>query len=115
MPRWSLSPKLNINGFYQVNRLRFPKRDDTFTAHIGRFRMEYYFSKELSTSAFVQYSNAAEQITSNFRLRYNPKEGNDLYIVYNEGFNTDRFSHTPELPLSNRRTLLVKYTYTFNY
>ncbi|MDZ7689795.1 MAG: DUF5916 domain-containing protein [Balneolaceae bacterium] len=114
-PSWSVSSSTKLSGFYQINHLTFPERDDAFTAHIGRLRLEYYFSTELSASTFVQYSNADERIISNFRLRYNPREGNDLYIVYNEGLNTDRFSRTPELPFSNRRTILVKYTYTFNY
>lgn len=114
-PTWSVNPHLKLSGFYQVNHLKFPKRNDTFTAHIGRLRLEYYFSTELSASTFVQYSNADERITSNIRLRYNPREGNDLYIVYNEGLNTNRFSHNPVMPLSDQRTILVKYNYTFNY
>ncbi len=49
----------------------------------------------------------------NVRLRYNFSEGNDLYLVYNEALNTDRHRETPFLPLTDTRTILVKYTYTF--
>ena len=42
------------------------------------------------------------------------REGNDLYLVYDEGFNTDRFREVPYRPYSNNRTLLLKYSYTFN-
>ncbi|MEX0945670.1 MAG: DUF5916 domain-containing protein [Balneolaceae bacterium] len=111
---WSVTPKFKIDPFYELNRVVFPKRDDAFTAHVGRLRLRYYFNNELSISTFVQYSNASESLISNFRLRYNPKEGNDLYIVYNEGMNTDRYSYTPVRPLSATRTILVKYTYTFH-
>lgn len=114
-PSWSASSHLSLGGHYQVTHLNFPERNRSFTAHIARLRLRYYFNTELSVSTFVQFSNAAERVTSNFRLRYNPREGNDLYLVYNEGLNTDRHSHTPARPLSNRRTILVKYTYTFNY
>lgn len=114
-PNWSVSPHLNLGGTYQVNYLNFPVRDRSYTVHIGRLRVEYYFNTELSLSSFVQYSNAAERITSNVRLRYNPRQGNDLYLVYNEGLNTGRGDALPRRPLSQQRTILLKYTYTFNY
>ena len=40
------------------------------------------------------------------------KEGNDLYIVWNETFNSDRFSLDPVASFSQERTLLVKYSHT---
>jgi hypothetical protein len=46
-------------------------------------------------------------------VRYNPSEGHDLYIVWNEGYVTDRFSSNPVRPLSDRRQLLIKYSKTF--
>ncbi len=52
---------------------------------------------------------------TNFRFRYNPREGNDLYIVFNEGRNTYRNIDEPRLPLYNSRSILVKYTYTFTF
>ncbi|HCC71062.1 MAG TPA: hypothetical protein DEQ09_07930 [Bacteroidales bacterium] len=68
---------------------------------------------KLSISAFIQYSSVSEFITSNIRLRYNPREGNDLYIIYDEGFNTDRYREIPVMPVSRIRTIMLKYTYTF--
>ncbi|NGP89905.1 carbohydrate binding family 9 domain-containing protein [Fodinibius halophilus] len=112
---WSLSPHFKLNPYYEINRVSFPDRDDHFTAHIGRIRLQYFFNTELSVSTFAQFSNAADAFISNFRLRYNPQEGNDLYIVYNENLNTNRFGYTPVKPLNNNRTILIKYTYTFGY
>lgn len=112
---WSLSPKFKMGPYYEINRVEFDQRNDDFTAHVGRLRLQYFFNNELSVSTFAQLSNASESFISNFRLRYNPREGNDLYIVYNESLNTDRFGYTPVQPLSNARTILVKYTYTFRY
>jgi hypothetical protein len=53
-------------------------------------------------------------VSANVRFRYNFREGNDLWIVYNEGMNTDRHRLTPTLPFTDSRTILVKYTYTFH-
>ena len=61
----------------------------------------------------MQYTCASDAVGVNVRLRYNCREGNDLYIVYNETLNTDRYRETPFLPLTDTRTILVKYTYTF--
>ena len=38
-------------------------------------------STEISAAWFIQYSNTDREIVSNLRFRYNPSEGNDLYIV----------------------------------
>ena len=60
-----------------------------------------------------KYNSASNKIRTNIKFRYNPREGNDLYIVYDEGLNTDRERQIPTLPQSNIRTILVKYSYTF--
>ena len=43
------------------------------------------FSTSLSLSGFVQYANVDHLGSGNFRLRWNPREGVDLFVVYNEG------------------------------
>ena len=50
----------------------------------------------------------------NLHLLYNPREGTDLYLVYNHGINTDLRRSTPFRPRLRDRTLLVKYAYTFS-
>ncbi|MFA5816657.1 MAG: hypothetical protein WC865_13675 [Bacteroidales bacterium] len=44
---------------------------------------------------------------------WNPREGNDFYIVYDEGLNSRITREVPYLPYSSGRTVLLKYTYTF--
>lgn len=112
-PVWSLSSSFELSGFYEYNWVDFTGRDQKFIAHIGRLKALYMFNTKLSVSAFIQYSSADDDVISNFRLRYNPREGNDFYIVYNEGTNTDLDRETPVLPRMSNRTLLLKYTYTF--
>ena len=109
----SISSHLEVGGSYQYNLVRFPKRSQRFISHIGQFRGLVMLNTSLSLTAFTQYNSAQDIVISNFRLRYNPKEGNDLYLVYDEGFNTDREREIPALPVTKNRTLLIKYTYTF--
>ena len=48
------------------------------------------------------------------RSRYHFGEGNDLWLVFNEGFNTERHQpFGPMLPVTDSRAILLKYTYTF--
>jgi len=61
----------------------------------------------------VEYSNIMHGLVTNIRLRFNPKEGNDLYLVFNQGRNIELNRVSPELnPIANRG-ILIKYTYTF--
>jgi hypothetical protein len=113
-PYWSPGSLLNISGVYQFNRINLSKRGQNFQSHIGRLRLLLMLSTRVSFSAFVQYNSAARVIITNFRFRYNPREGNDLYLVYDEGLNLDREREIPVLPERTSRTLLLKYSYTFN-
>ena len=70
-------------------------------------------STKFSVTAFVQYNSAADKAIANIRFRYNPREGNDLYLVYDEGLNTNRYREDPVLPVTGNRTVMLKYNYTF--
>jgi hypothetical protein len=112
-PRWNVNSSLSLSGLFEVNYVTFPDRDERLTATVARLRMLYMVNTKFSVSAFTQYNSLANGIVSNLRIRYNPREGNDLYIVFNEATHTDRDRMVPMLPLMNNRTVLLKYTYTF--
>jgi len=114
-PRWNVSPSLNLSGLLQINYVTFPDRKERLTATVAQLRMLYMLSTKFTVSAFTQYNSLANGIVSNLRIRYNPREGNDLYIVFNEATHTDRNRLIPMLPFTNNRTVLLKYTYTFTY
>ena len=62
---------------------------------------------------FNLFSWTANNILTNVRMRYNSWEGTDLYIVFNDIENTNRYRVQSALPGFCCRTLLLKYTYTF--
>ncbi|MEM1096499.1 MAG: DUF5916 domain-containing protein [Bacteroidota bacterium] len=113
-PRWNVSPHLELSTEYSLNLVRFPERDNGFDAHIVRFRAQTVLNTKVSLNTFVQYSNVADLISANVRFRYNFREGNDLWLVYNEGLNTARSGRDLAVPLSDARTIVFKYTYTFD-
>lgn len=112
-PMWSISSSLEMSAMYQLNLIDFPQRSLSLTAHIGRLRLLTMLSTKFSASAFIQYNSIDNIIVANFHMRYNPREGNDLYLVYNEGINTDRFREIPHRPYCDNRTIMIKYTHTF--
>jgi hypothetical protein len=72
---------------------------------------------EHSVFGFIQYNSAREVVVANLRYRYNPSQGHDLYLVYNERLNSDRAAgpERPRLPRSGQRAAVLKYNYTFNW
>ena len=72
------------------------------------------YDQGFSAAAFLQVDPGTDTLSANVRFRYNPREGVDLYLVYNEGWNTRRNLFLPAPPWSRGRTVMLKYTYTFN-
>lgn len=112
---FSVSPRANLGRFelrgrYQFDRIRFPDGPG-LDAHVARLRLEHQMSVRTSWSGFVQYNSAADAIAANLRLRYNPREGHDIFLVYNAGLNTLHFEDRL-VPLAPVQTLLIKVSVT---
>lgn len=113
---WNAAPPhLQLRGEYSFDAIRFPDRDLSVDLHLVRVRVGVAFDTHLSVNAFLQYDSVANVASVNARLRYEFRDGTDLWIVYNEAVNTDRYSLTPVPPLSQGRALLVKYTHTLTW
>lgn len=114
-PRLNIGRGLSIGVTYYLDYVNFPSRSMAFTNHIVGFRGLITLTTSTSLSAFVQYNTAVNKVSTNIRFRYNPREGNDFYLVYDEGMNTRLDKETPALPVSSGRTVLLKYAYTFRF
>ncbi len=112
-PRLNIGSGLNLSLTYRLDYVTFPGRAMAFTNHIAGLRGLLTVSTKTSLSAFVQYNTAIQRFVTNIRFRWNPREGNDFYIVYDEGLNSNLVREIPALPVSAGRTILLKYTYTF--
>jgi hypothetical protein len=113
-PTWNLSEHFELGGTYNFDHVDIRKRAVSMTNHIIGIKALYMLNTRLSVNAYIQYNTALHGIITNLRLRYNPKEGNDLYLVFNEDRNTDLYRELPNLPVYNTRAVMLKYTYTFN-
>lgn len=99
---WDVSAGFELAGTYRFDWVDFNKRDQGFKNHIFGMKALYMINTKLSAKLFLQYNSAIDVMITNFRFRYNPKEGNDLYIVFNEGTNFYLDREIPAFP--NKQT-----------
>ncbi len=115
-PIWTLSRYVELGPGYELNRLRFSDRDEATTTHLTRLRIQLALDTRVSLATFLQYNSTIDVTSVNARFRYHFAEGTDLWIVYDEGFNTVRdLAGMPRLPGSAFRSLQIKYTHTLSF
>jgi hypothetical protein len=111
---WNPGAALALGVESVANRIELPAgRADVL---ITRLRVGTALGTRLTANGFIQHNSSGRVITPNIRIRYNAREGSDLFLVYNEAVNTHLFPAAPELPRQPRsqfRSLQLKYTYTF--
>lgn len=113
-PTWNISKHLELEASYLYNLLDAGTQEEWQAVHVGQLRIRTALNTKLSTNAFIQFNSAAHIAAANVRLRYNFRDGNDFWIVFNQGLNSSRNRYDPPLPRTNARTLMVKYTHTFH-
>ncbi len=112
-PEWRASAYLRVSGELQIDRLGFPSRGERKWSRVGRLRVLASANPQLSLSAVIQANSLADLATANLRLRYNVREGHDLWVVYGHQANLDRDRMSPAAPSTARAGLLIKYTRSF--
>jgi len=113
-PTWNVSKHLEIGAVTNFDWLEFKERNITQTNQIVGSKLVYMINTAFSFSGYLQYNTSVNEIMTNLRFRYNPREGNDLYLVFNDGRNTNLDREIPRLPVYSSRSFLLKYTYTFS-
>lgn len=115
----SINKHLAWQGVYQYNHIQFPhsyslQGNAVYVSHLLSMRLNYAWNSKLSCNYLLQYDNGSKTFGSNFRIRYNPKEGTDLYIVYNPNLNTALQRVSPELPRVAQQAFIAKFSKTFS-
>ncbi|MEO8150166.1 MAG: hypothetical protein ABI723_21205, partial [Bacteroidia bacterium] len=123
---FTANPSFNyiINRFfrfglvYEYNRINLPSAysdngDAVYKSNLVSGNFMLTLSSKFSVKLLAQYDNISNSYGGNLRIRYNPHEGTDLYIVYNSSLNTKRLEAKPTMPLVDSQTVVVKYSITF--
>ncbi|MCL6266809.1 DUF5916 domain-containing protein [Flagellimonas myxillae] len=112
-PEWTINQHLTMEGSWRVNYLSFGERNVSEWITLPQFRINWAYNLHLSGSVTAQYNSIQNQIFTAARLRYNFRDGHNLYVVYNQDYNTDRMQFMPQLPRFNNQLVTLKYVYTF--
>ncbi len=73
---------LALSGDFQRTSARLS--EGSFTAYETSARLNINFTTHLTSRIFLQWNNEDNEVNLNFRLRWIPKLGSDVYLVYNE-------------------------------
>jgi hypothetical protein len=111
----NFSSSFILSPGYEFNHLTFPDREtnNLLNIHAVNMKAQVMISTKFSASVLVQYVNTEDEFIGNFRLRYNPREGNDFYLVYNDNRCFIDSREIPGHPSFHSKTIMLKYTHTF--
>ncbi len=107
---WRPDEHLNLAINYNIQDVSLPGGD--FMTRLVSLNANYAFNSKWSWINLVQYDNGSDVVGMNSRLRWNPKAGEDLYLVLNYNFGAD--GTFVGMNPSNAE-IVLKYTKTFRY
>ena len=107
---WRPNRSLFLGLGYEYNDVELPGGD--FVTRLIQIDANYAFNARWSWVNLIQYDNESGSVGVNSRLRWNPREGQDLYIVLNHGFDAVGFFSGLDSTVSQ---FSVKYTHMFRF
>jgi Domain of unknown function (DUF5916) len=88
--------------------------EGNFVQKLWQVQAAYAWNPNLILTSFIQYDTDSQNVGANTRLRWTIKPGNDLFIVWNRGW--QRILTRPDLSLVPQTDLIaVKLRWTFRY
>jgi hypothetical protein len=107
---WRPNNRLFLNLEYEYNDVELPAGD--FVTRLIQVRANYAFNVRWSWVNLIQYDNESSEVGINSRLRWNPRSGQDFYLVVNHGFDAQRAFRDLS---SVESQISLKYTHTFRF
>lgn len=104
---WRAQPYLSGSIQMQMDRIELPAPYPSATILLVGPRFDVTFSKSMFWATFIQYSNQRQNFSINTRLQWRFAPLSDLFIVYNDNYDTTLFS--PRF-----RSINLKLTYWLN-
>ncbi len=98
-----LNSHLSLSADYLINNISLPESEFT-TKEIGG-RILYDISTQLNSSLFAQWNNQSNELNINYRIKWEPKIGANLFFVINHLLSTENKLKTKDF------TLLTKFVW----
>jgi len=99
-----ISRHLIVSSGMEYNQIHFPYGNLETT--LGRLRLNFVFTSNISLKTYFQYNSAENRISSNIRFHMLHGNDNDLYLVYNNLTST-----LNNRLISERNTAVFKMNY----
>ena len=84
---WRYNARLELEGRYEFNNIDLP--DSAFNTHLFGHRFLYSFSPDMFVRGFLQWNSTRELVGGNFLFNYHYLPGSDLFLVYNQVWDTE--------------------------
>ncbi len=107
---WRPNNRLFFDFSYEYNDVELPAGD--FVTRLIQVRANFAFNVRWSWVNLIQYDNESREVGINSRLRWNPRAGQDFYLVINHGFDAQRAFRDLS---SVESQISLKYTHTFRF
>jgi len=104
---YRFQPWVNLSMMFNYNGVKLPDPYSSANLWLISPKVDVSFTKKLFWSTTIQYNSQAENLGINSRLQWRFAPLSDLYIVYNDNYNTDGMS--PKF-----RSINLKATYWLN-
>ncbi|MFG0304621.1 MAG: DUF5916 domain-containing protein [Phycisphaerales bacterium JB040] len=102
------SPAFRVTTGYDYSDIELDQGE--FEVHVLSTRASIQFSPDLSWANTLQWDNQSDQAGVNSRLRWEYSPGQEVVIVYNQGFDVDDGSFT-----SREYSATLKASFTFRF
>lgn len=111
--KWTSSRgRLQLEADSENDFARLPAGN--FVQRLWQLQAAYAWSPNLVLTSFIQYDTESQNVGANTRLRWTIRPGNDLFIVWNRGW--QRLVTRPDLSLVPQSDLIaVKLRWTFRF
>jgi hypothetical protein len=85
--RYKLNGRLALESNYEINRINLPNGNFTTNRFSNRFL--YSFTPDFYVRGLVQWNSKDELVGGNLLLNYRYLPGSDLFLVYNQSWDTE--------------------------
>jgi len=107
---WRPGRHLLLQLGYELNDVELPAGN--FITRLYRLNADFAFNAKWSWLNVVQYDNVSETAGFNSRLRYNPRAGQNLFLVVNHQFDIHPLTRDAS---SSTSEIILKIGYTFRF
>lgn len=95
---WRPSRRYQFEADWIQADVRLPPEIGDFTSRVLRWRALITFSTRVFWDTVAQYDNITDSVGINSRLRWELEPGNELFLVFNHGYNAERRGQTECAP-----------------